>query len=85
MLVDESTTTIEEEEDRAPAEPMPDYCRHCGKLSAEPVEEDADWLCEHCERYQDSTTCPTCRSVVRISLLPAEAAPAPHKRKGKGE
>jgi len=48
--------------------PMDVTCVHCD--ASHTIESDAnpDWLCPACDRYQDTTTCPTCHSVVRASL-----------------
>ena len=77
----EAEVTVEE---AAPAPPV--HCRHCGaKLqnTALAAETD-DWLCPACDRYQDSTICPTCGGLARISTLPEELQPAPAKPKKEG-
>lgn len=90
--------TAEEASEAAPA-----YCRWCGKEWAEANESanaplgdgppsrleaaGGDWLCPHCERYQDAGTCPTCGGNARLSALPENLRPEPHKpvrSRGKG-
>lgn len=70
-----------------PIGPTEVNCRHCGVPSEVDVEKTPDWLCTACEHYQDAMPCPTCGSVVRISLMPAEMAPEVHapvkRRKAK--
>jgi len=64
-------------------EPGAVYCRHCGKshdLPASVLAANPDWLCPHCERYQDAVICPTCKQLARASLLSADSVPAPHAR-----
>lgn len=69
-----------EQPEQAATEPGPVYCRWCGEQN-EPTD-DEDWLCSACERYQDSASCPTCHSVVRLAQLPDGAVPAaPRRRK----
>lgn len=59
-----------------------DNCRHCGAARGDTQAlPDGDWLCNHCEHYQDTMVCPTCNSVVRASLMPAEMVPAAAKPK----
>jgi hypothetical protein len=70
----EQTDTGEYEE----AGPQTVNCRHCGRPNEVDVEATPDWLCPSCERYQDSMLCPTCSSVVRISLMPDGSAPEAH-------
>ena len=53
------------------------YCRHCGQPNDDAIAGE-DWLCPHCEHYQDTIACPTCGSPARISLLPEGVVPAPH-------
>jgi len=56
------------------------HCRHCGAVPAEhPLVE--DWLCTHCERYQDSTICPVCGAYTRLSNLPDDMKPKAAKAK----
>lgn len=76
---------MSEEEEQVAA--SPEYCRHCGEpksvathknpitLTETAMEAGDDWLCAHCERWQDQTICPTCHQVARISLMPEEMAP----------
>lgn len=57
------------------------HCRHCGhanEISVQAVVDGEDWLCEHCQRFQDSMTCPTCGNLARISLMPKDLVPEPH-------
>lgn len=83
------TLTGDVEQAAEPSGPVEVNCRHCGRAASIDLASNPDWLCESCERYQDSMTCPTCRSVVRISLMPEGSAPEPHapvrSRKAKGE
>jgi predicted RNA-binding Zn-ribbon protein involved in translation (DUF1610 family) len=74
----EATEIVIEEPLQVHEEPV--YCRHCG-VQASGVDGDTDWLCPGCGQFQDSMTCPTCKSVTRISLMPAEYVPEPHKPK----
>ena len=84
-VADEAQAAASEsaDEQSAPVEPV--HCHWCG-ATHEPVEgESEDWLCGHCERYQDSMSCPTCGGQARVSLMPAEMVPEPAKpRKVKG-
>jgi rRNA maturation protein Nop10 len=66
-------------EPEPPAEPV--YCRHCGEEAPAGTVAEKDWLCGECGRYQHSAICPTCHSVVTVSLLPAEMVPEPHAPK----
>jgi predicted RNA-binding Zn-ribbon protein involved in translation (DUF1610 family) len=59
---------VTEEEPRAELRSDAVTCAHCGE-EVEGVEADTDFLCPHCERYQDSTICPTCHQVARPSLM----------------
>jgi uncharacterized Zn finger protein (UPF0148 family) len=75
------TPATEEEiaaEPESGSEPQSANCRHCGQPVPEGVAADSDWQCPKCERYQDSTICPTCHQLARISLMAAEAVPEPH-------
>lgn len=53
-------------------------CRHCGQPAEVDAVANPDWQCSNCERYQDAMMCPTCHQTARISLMPAEMAPAIH-------
>jgi hypothetical protein len=57
------------------AEPTKQYCFHCGRPSEVASEENQDWLCPYCERYQMAVVCPTCHSVVNMTMLPEDMAP----------
>lgn len=69
------------------------HCRHCGAAKNvarhfSPVtgqeqvyEAGEDWLCAECQRWQDQMACPTCGSIVRISLMPSDLAPKAVKPK----
>lgn len=48
-------------------------CRFCGEPFPGGDTAPSDWQCAKCGRYQDTTVCPTCRSIVRLSLLSDEA------------
>jgi hypothetical protein len=78
-----------QEQATEPVGPAETNCRHCGRPAIVDLAENADWLCPSCERYQDSMLCPTCNSVVRISLMPDGSAPEAHApvrgRKAKGD
>lgn len=69
--------------------PQDVHCRHCGVAHQIAADADPDWLCPACEHYQDAMPCPYCGQTTRISLLPAEMTPEPHKavrsRKAKEE
>lgn len=82
----ETETTIDAAVTEAPG---PVHCRHCGQTYSGDVPEDGDFLCPSCEHYQDTMTCSTCGSVVRISLMPEGSAPQAHAparaRKSRGE
>lgn len=75
---------IEEVAQVEPEVVAPSHCRHCGEEHEGDVPESGDFLCVHCGHYQDSMVCPTCKQPTRISLMPADLAPAVHKpKKGK--
>lgn len=84
-------TDVQEEgvEEEVLAPPVVVHCRHCGQPHDGEVPEGDDWLCVNCEHYQDQMLCPTCKQPARISLMPADLAPAPHaparRRKAKEE
>jgi hypothetical protein len=77
----------EPEEAQEPQGPAEVNCRWCGKPHELAANESEDWLCQDCERFQDTTTCPTCHQLARVSLLPADMTPEPHaptrRRKAK--
>lgn len=50
-------------------------CRHCGAHHAIDSNANPDWLCPHCERWQDSMACPTCGAQTRISTMAPENVP----------
>jgi hypothetical protein len=56
----------------------PIHCRWCGAQHESSVDDSEDWLCEHCERYQDAMVCPTCHQLARVSMMPPEQVPAAH-------
>jgi len=81
---EEATLTADEtavEDEEAVSEPASANCQHCGEPSEVDVSETPDWLCPHCERYQDSMTCPTCKQPTRASLMPEDLRPAAHAPK----
>lgn len=59
-------------------------CRFCGKPYPGEGAPPADWQCAKCGRWQDVTVCPTCHSVVRLSLLPEDAKTAALDRERAG-
>lgn len=85
----ETPTDDQQEQTPETSGPTEANCRHCGRSTTVDLAENPDWLCTSCEHYQDSMACPTCGSVVRISLMPDGSAPEPHAparaRKTKGE
>jgi len=56
------------------------HCRHCGHVHEEPltISADADWLCPHCDRWQNTVKCPTCNQPVHVSQLAEDQVPAAH-------
>ena len=60
--------------------PTTAYCRHCGKPSDINTDENPDWQCQNCSRYQAAVVCPTCKSVVNEAQLPPDQVPPPHSR-----
>ena len=67
---------VEAAPEEAPAKPTSENCWWCGAYHEARSDEDPDWLCPSCERYQDAMTCPTCGGLARVSLLPADMVPA---------
>lgn len=65
-------------EEEVVVEPTKAYCFHCGRPSEVNTEENTDWLCPHCQRYQMAVVCPTCHSVVNMTTLPQDVAPKGH-------
>ena len=71
----------EQEPDATVAEagPVAASCRHCGApVEFGPEGEPDDWQCDKCGRFQDTMVCPTCHTIVRISLMPEDLAPEAH-------
>ncbi len=48
-------------------------CRHCGETIQYDLER-GDTRCPHCERFQNTVQCPTCRQPVDIHVLPEMTA-----------
>ena len=69
------------------AKPEKVYCRHCGQARELAAGDDPDWLCEYCDKYQDTMACPECGQPTRISLMDPAKVPAPHgpARRKKGD
>jgi transcription elongation factor Elf1 len=63
------------------------HCYHCGAPHELTEGDDTDWLCPHCEKYQDTMACPECGHPVRISLMDPAKVPAAHAptRRKKGD
>lgn len=63
------------------------HCRWCGQPQEAATAEGEDWLCESCERWQNTMTCPTCNQLTILSALPENMLPEPHaptrRRKAK--
>lgn len=57
-----------------------EYCRHCGAPAAEG--QSGDWLCDACDRYQNTTACPTCGQAIAVNMLPPDQQPAAKPKKG---
>lgn len=72
MPDDEETVVAEE------PTTITEYCRHCGQPTERAKDDESDWVCASCERYQDQMACPVCHQVTRISGMAAEYIPKPH-------
>jgi hypothetical protein len=81
--VAEPTVEVEPTVEAEEVQLEPKHCRWCGAYHEVAVDEPEDWLCPECERYQDAMACPTCGNLARVSVLPADAVPAPVKPKNQ--
>ena len=80
-MPEDETAVDTDEQEEAETLDVSTHCRHCGKLAELDVTIDPDWLCTHCERYQDTVACPTCHQPSRASLMAPEDVPAAVKPK----
>jgi hypothetical protein len=80
-MPEEETAVATDDQEEVEALDVSTHCRHCGRRTETDVSDTPDWLCSHCDRYQDTVACPTCHQPSRASLMDSEVVPAAAKPK----